>query len=111
MRLIKKLPNPFLFSNGKIVSTLSDWEIRRSEICQMMLDLQYGTMPPAPETVRVETIDSQQIQNQNQFDQLRFIFIPDNKSPEINFDLDVKFYRPSSRVIEKRKKTLNNFYL
>ena len=109
MRLIKKLPNPFLFSNGKIVSTLSDWEIRRSEICQMMLDLQYGTMPPAPETVRVETIDSQQIQNQNQFDQLRFIFIPDNKSPEINFDLDVKFYRPSSRVIEKRKKTLNNF--
>jgi len=109
MRLIKQLPNPFLFSDGRIASNLGDWEIRRFEICRMLLDLQYGTIPPAPDTVHVDTVNSQQITNKHHCDQLRFSFVPDKRHTKISFDLDVKFYRPSATIIEKRKKIANNF--
>jgi hypothetical protein len=31
-KIIKKLPNPFIFNNGKTVNSIADWDERRNEI-------------------------------------------------------------------------------
>lgn len=51
-----KLPNPFLFDNGEFVQNACDWERRRKEIYKTAIELQYGTMPPQPEFLEIETL-------------------------------------------------------
>lgn len=43
------LPDPLLLSNGQRVETKEDWQLRRGEIREMILDIEYGSIPPAPE--------------------------------------------------------------
>ena len=53
-----KLPDPFVFDNGKRVKSIDDWQKRREEIYKTAVLLQYGTPPPAPEFVEVEGLHS-----------------------------------------------------
>ena len=55
-RLLSDLPELFTFENGERVVTASDWEKRRKEIFKTAVELQYGTIPPAPDRVEVEQI-------------------------------------------------------
>lgn len=52
-----KLPNPFVMNDGTPVKTAEDWEKRRQEMYTSAVELQYGTMPPAPEFLKVELLD------------------------------------------------------
>lgn len=54
--LLGKLPNPFIFNNGRMVKTVEDWQERRKEIYENVVDLQFGTMPPKPEFLEVEPL-------------------------------------------------------
>ena len=54
--LLSKLPNPFVFDNGDNVKTKEDWIERRKEIYKTAIELQYGTQPPCPEFLEVETL-------------------------------------------------------
>ena len=47
--LIGKLPDPFVFDSGERMTSPGQWEKRREEIYKYAIDLQYGTLPPAPE--------------------------------------------------------------
>lgn len=49
------LPDPFLFLNGKRVETASDWRLRRDELAKLILDIEYGELPPTP-TIRAELL-------------------------------------------------------
>ena len=49
-----ELPDPFLFDDGHRVATVDDWKARRQEMYKDVIELQYGTMPPAPKSVTVE---------------------------------------------------------
>lgn len=52
---IQPLPNPFTFSNGKgQARNLKEWELRRSEISQMIQEYEIGTIPE----VRPEQIEA-----------------------------------------------------
>lgn len=51
-----KLPNPFVFDDGTELTNPKDWQKRRREIYKTAIELQYGTMPPEPEFLRVEPI-------------------------------------------------------
>lgn len=42
----KELPNPFIFQNGQALSTIADWPRRRQEILNLLLDMEYGQLPP-----------------------------------------------------------------
>lgn len=42
-----KLPNPFAFFSGANVTTRSQWSCRRSEIRKLLLETEYGPLPPA----------------------------------------------------------------
>lgn len=56
--LCGKLPDPFIFDDGSRVITAEDWKRRRAEIYKSAVELQYGTIPPAPEELRVEVLYS-----------------------------------------------------
>ncbi len=51
-----KLPDLFRFEDGREVKTREDWAERRRELYKTAVELQYGTMPPAPEFLEVETL-------------------------------------------------------
>ncbi len=56
---IEKLPDPFLFLDGSRVQTKEDWTRRRREIMELVLDIQYGHLPPAPGNVKSELVLSE----------------------------------------------------
>ena len=43
------LPDPLVFNDGHRVETREDWQHRRNEIRDMLLSIEYGSMPLAPE--------------------------------------------------------------
>lgn len=56
MEVLAPLPDPFLFEDGRRVATRADWEERRRELYRTVVELQYGTMPPEPDFLTVETL-------------------------------------------------------
>ncbi len=55
-KVLGKLPELMKFENGEKVETKEDWARRRAEIYKTAVELQYGTMPPAPEFLEIETL-------------------------------------------------------
>lgn len=53
-----ELPNPFVFADGTKVGGIGDWERRRSEILELVVELEYGGMPPKPRSTRFELLHS-----------------------------------------------------
>ncbi len=53
-----KLPDPFVFDDGRKVRGKEDWIERRNEIYKSAVELQYGTPPPKPEVLSVEVLYS-----------------------------------------------------
>ena len=55
-QLAGKLPDPFHMDDGRTVATEEDWKQRRTELYKTSVELQYGTMPPNPDFLEVETL-------------------------------------------------------
>lgn len=47
------LPDPLLFADGSKVATPEEWRVRRAELLEAILDIEYGHLPPAPERMTV----------------------------------------------------------
>jgi hypothetical protein len=45
-----KLPNPFKMHDGKIISSMAEWECRRAQIIRDLEKFEVGPMPPPSET-------------------------------------------------------------
>jgi len=58
---LDELPDPFKFNDGRKVSNRKDWERRRGEIRELMLDYQYGNMPPPPEETLANDVKSRSL--------------------------------------------------
>ena len=56
MTLLSPLPDLFTLANGQRVRNAEDWEIRRAEMMDLAVGLQYGGMPPQPEFLDVEAL-------------------------------------------------------
>lgn len=54
--VLSKLPDLFTMDDGSKVRTAADWQKRRAEIYKTAVELQYGAVPPAPDSVKVETV-------------------------------------------------------
>ncbi len=54
--VLGKLPNPFICKDGTIANTPEKWADRRAEMYKDVIELQYGTQPPAPEFLEVEIL-------------------------------------------------------
>lgn len=51
-----RLPDPFLFDDGTRVNTVEDWRRRRREWQNLIVDLEYGGLPPTPDETRYEIL-------------------------------------------------------
>lgn len=51
-----ELPDPFLKTGGARVSTKEEWAARAREWKALILDMEYGGLPPQPESVEIETL-------------------------------------------------------
>lgn len=54
--VLGKLPPLLISDSGEQINTPEKWRLRREEIKKTVIDLQYGTIPPAPEFLDVETL-------------------------------------------------------
>ena len=54
--VLGQLPGIFTFDNGEELKDPADWERRRAEMYKTAVELQYGTMPPEPEFLEIETL-------------------------------------------------------
>lgn len=59
--LIAELNDLFRCANGARVRTPADWTQRRNELLSLLLDVEYGQMPPAPPSVRGEELGTQTV--------------------------------------------------
>lgn len=53
-----ELPDLFLFNDGARVATAGDWHAKRKEWLDVILEIEYGKMPPVPDKVRAEILSS-----------------------------------------------------
>src|SRR5688572_24775282 len=51
--LAAELPDPFVTSSGERIKSAEQWPARRAEILKIVMDHQYGPLPPAPTSVSV----------------------------------------------------------
>jgi len=109
MRLIKKLPDPFIFQDGRRVVSTNDWQQRREEIKGMMLNIQYGTLPGPPEKVHVITLEDQTLASGEKHEKLRFEFTPQKDHPDLKFAMDVTVWHPSPDCLTQRKERVSGF--
>lgn len=54
--VLGQLPDPFICKDGTVADTPEKWEKRRAEMYKDVIELQYGTQPPAPAFLEVETL-------------------------------------------------------
>lgn len=109
MKLIKELPDPFRTRNGRRVATAADWRSRRCEIRALMLDLQYGALPGAPEEMRVHAESTEQTDDGGRRDSLRLEFVPNKARPDVSFGMDVSVRHPSPEAVELRRRRIGAF--
>ena len=53
--VLGELPDPFMMKEGTRVDTEQKWREHRKELYKTAVELQYGTLPPQPEFLEVET--------------------------------------------------------
>ena len=58
-----ELPSPFQFNNGKPVRTGKDWQRRRKEMRDSIVEIEYGGLPPVPETTRSEELHTTTVES------------------------------------------------
>ena len=85
MKLIKELPDPFLMKDDSHVVTLEDWNLRRQEIKDMMINIQYGSMPSSPEEVIIKNLESKTLDGGETQEELYFEFVPKKDQPKIKY--------------------------
>ena len=99
--VLSELPDLLTMDDGSRVKTAEDWQKRRSEIYKTAVELQYGVIPPAPESVKVETVYKSN-RNRSQHRIISdiggkrvvftlYIFYPDAPNPPITVDGDLCF--------------------
>ncbi|MGY8823798.1 MAG: glucuronyl esterase domain-containing protein [Candidatus Latescibacterota bacterium] len=109
MKLIKNLPDPFIMQDGRRVVSANDWQQRRKEINDLMLNIQYGTLPGPPEEVAITTLETQTSSTGARWDKLRFEFTPQKDHSDLRFAMDVTVWNPSPDCLIKRKETVAGF--
>ena len=56
LEILSKLPDVLTFDDGSPVVTKEDFERRRQELVKTAVEMQYGTLPPDPEFVKVDVL-------------------------------------------------------
>ena len=60
---IVELPDPFRFEDGTRVCTAAQWSRRRKEILDLIVEIEYGGLPPVPQETRWEELHTCQVRH------------------------------------------------
>jgi len=93
--IVKPFPNPFIFNNGTQVTTQEDWAVRREEIKEILLDIEYGHMPGRPDALQAEEISSEVRADGSTAKVVELSIIPSNATPNTMIKFMVWIYIPS----------------
>lgn len=89
-----EFPNPFRFNDGSMVDSVSDWNIRREEIKQLIQDIEYGSLPPRPDSLNISKYSSEIRGDGSRFDRYNFTVIPSLLNTNQNFSFRIDIYIP-----------------
>jgi hypothetical protein len=87
--IIKPFPDPFLLNNGTKVNSQHDWFLRREEIKETLLTLEYGKMPGAPDKITSAIYNTRDLGQGRSLKTIILTLTPDesNLNNQINFTL------------------------
>ena len=57
-----ELPDPFRLESGNRVRSGADWQRRRREMRDLIVDIEYGGLPPVPQKTWLEELDTSALQ-------------------------------------------------
>ncbi|MBN2150127.1 MAG: hypothetical protein JW839_01650 [Candidatus Lokiarchaeota archaeon] len=109
MELIKKFPDPFVRNNGKRVASLTEWETRREEIKEIILDFEYGTMPGPPARVDAVQKGIRRFDFGDVLESIQLVFTPHVERPDVTFSVDVSIWLPSEKSVDEKRKQIPEF--
>ncbi|MDQ1255605.1 MAG: hypothetical protein QG656_197 [Candidatus Hydrogenedentes bacterium] len=87
----EELPDPFLMNDGTRVTSPEEWRGRRDEIVELLLDIEYGHVPPSPGNVAVFHAFDPAIENDGATE-LRRVRL--EMGPDGALKMDVRLYVP-----------------
>lgn len=94
--IIKAFPDPFILNNGSRVQTEADWLIRRMEIKDTLLNLEYGHLPPGhPDNITVQVIQSQSLGGGHTLNTTIMIITPNSSQPSVTINVTLWVYIPN----------------
>ncbi|MFW6132305.1 MAG: hypothetical protein ACOC8F_00295 [Planctomycetota bacterium] len=85
---IAELPDPFLLSDGTRVRTVDDWRRRREEIRELIVDVEYGGLPPTPSGVTAQPLHTHRKTPFGEASYTQYRVVHDDE-PAFHFRLDV----------------------
>ena len=109
MKIKKMLPDPFVLANGVKISSINQWDQWRKEMKELVLELEYGTMPGAPDDVKIEELESVEREGNLAVKKMRFSFIPQKDYLDVSFGMDVTMRFPDPANLERTKKRIPAF--
>ncbi len=85
------LPPLFSFAAGKRVESSADWELRRQEIKAILQYYEYGQLPPRPDVVSVENLESRVLVDYNATEQRMTLVL----GSQTQLRMRIAVYRPA----------------
>ena len=83
-----ELPNLFQFADGSKVRSAVDWERRRVELADAIVNIEYGGLPPTPSGVTGEALCTHKVKRFSNAAYTQYRLINDDKCT-FHFQLDV----------------------
>ncbi|MHA1647964.1 MAG: alpha/beta hydrolase family protein [Promethearchaeota archaeon] len=94
-RVLGEIPDVLLFNNQTKVTTTRQWEDRRVEITNLLLDIEYGRMPDHPDKIDVFVKENTSTPTGGLSQKLILTFTPNISNPEVTINLSVWISIPS----------------
>ncbi len=109
MRVKKLLPNPFVLANGAPITSREQWAQWREETREMVLELEYGTLPGVPADTRVKVLETREEEGKTVFQKLHFQFFAEKDRADASFGLDVTIRFPTPAITSRVKEHIRQF--
>ncbi len=90
-------PDPFEFNNGTRVETMEDWQVRRQEIKEMMMEFQYGYIPDHPDQIHIIRESSHTRGDGSVYSNITIILTPEIEQTTKNFSFSLDLYYPGGQ--------------
>lgn len=94
-RIIKPVPNLLVFDDGSLVQTEDDWNIRRQEVKEKIIETEYGSIPGRPDAINLTQISYQALTGGHSLTIYNITIIADNDTLSNAFDVRLWLYCPS----------------